>query len=298
MGLMMEERYQELKIAERGAIVSIVAYLALSVAKLFIGNLAGSAALRADGLNNTTDIIASIAVLIGLRLARRPADDDHPYGHWKAETVASMVTSFIMLAVGLEVLYSAITKLIEGESVAPDPIAGYTAIASTFVMIAVYIYNRNLAKKIKSGALMAAAKDNLSDAWTSIGAAIAIFGSAFGMPWLDGLTAVIVALLILKTAIEIFRESAFSLSDGFNEEKLEEYKQAVLAIKGIESVRTIKARNYGANTFVDVVIWTAPEMTVKHSHEITEEVEAILLEQFNVFDTKVHVEPSDIHLPE
>ncbi|WP_413524158.1 cation diffusion facilitator family transporter [Carnobacterium divergens] len=295
---MMEERYQELKIAERGAIVSIVAYLALSVAKLFIGNLAGSAALRADGLNNTTDIIASIAVLIGLRLARRPADDDHPYGHWKAETVASMVTSFIMLAVGLEVLYSAITKLIEGESVAPDPIAGYTAIASTFVMIAVYIYNRNLAKKIKSGALMAAAKDNLSDAWTSIGAAIAIFGSAFGMPWLDGLTAVIVALLILKTAIEIFRESAFSLSDGFNEEKLEEYKQAVLAIKGIESVRTIKARNYGANTFVDVVIWTAPEMTVKHSHEITEEVEAILLEQFNVFDTKVHVEPSDIHLPE
>ena len=298
MGLMMEERYQELKIAERGAIVSIVAYLALSVAKLFIGNLAGSAALRADGLNNTTDIIASIAVLIGLRLARRPADDDHPYGHWKAETVASMVTSFIMLAVGLEVLYSAITKLIEGESVAPDPIAGYTAIASTFVIIAVYIYNRNLAKKIKSGALMAAAKDNLSDAWTSIGAAIAIFGSAFGMPWLDGLTAVIVALLILKTAIEIFRESAFSLSDGFNEEKLEEYKQAVLAIKGIESVRTIKARNYGANTFVDVVIWTAPEMTVKHSHEITEEVEAMLLEQFNVFDTKVHVEPSDIHLPE
>lgn len=149
MGLMMEERYQELKIAERGAIVSIVAYLALSVAKLFIGNLAGSAALRADGLNNTTDIIASIAVLIGLRLARRPADDDHPYGHWKAETVASMVTSFIMLAVGLEVLYSAITKLIEGESVAPDPIAGYTAIASTFVMVAVYIYNRNLAKKIK-----------------------------------------------------------------------------------------------------------------------------------------------------
>lgn len=298
MGLMMEERYQELKIAERGAIVSIVAYLALSVAKLFIGNLAGSAALRADGLNNTTDIIASIAVLIGLRLARRPADDDHPYGHWKAETVASMVTSFIMLAVGLEVLYSAITKLIEGESVAPDPIAGYTAIASTFVMVAVYIYNRNLAKKIKSGALMAAAKDNLSDAWTSIGAAIAIFGSAFGMPWLDGLTAVIVALLILKTAIEIFRESAFSLSDGFNEEKLEEYKQAVLAIKGIESVRTIKARNYGANTFVDVVIWTAPEMTVKHSHEITEEVEEMLLENFNVFDTKVHVEPSDIKISE
>ncbi|EDP67488.1 YeaB [Carnobacterium sp. AT7] len=105
---MIKDRYEELKIAERGAVLSIVTYLFIATLKLTIANYSGSSALRADGLNNTTDTIASIAVLIGLRLARRPPDDDHPYGHWKAETVASMVTSFIMLAVGLEVLISAV----------------------------------------------------------------------------------------------------------------------------------------------------------------------------------------------
>ncbi|MGY3779446.1 cation diffusion facilitator family transporter [Isobaculum melis] len=291
---MMEERYQELKVAERGAIISIVTYMLLSVLKLFIAQLAGSAALRADGLNNTTDIVASVAVLVGLKLARRPADDDHPYGHWKAETVASMVTSFIMLLVGLQVLYAAILGLSKGETAAPDMLAAYTGIFSSIIMAGVYFYNRKLSREIKSGALLAAAKDNLSDAFTSIGAAIGIFGSQLGMPWLDGVTAIIVALLILKTAIEIFRDSAFSLSDGFDEHQLEQYKKSILEMPDIVAVRTIKARSYGANVFVDVVIWTNPEMSVARSHEITEEIEISLHDHFNVFDTKVHVEPSDI----
>jgi len=88
---MEQDRYQELKMGERGAIVSIIAYILLSALKLIVGTMANSAALRADGLNNATDIVASVAVLIGLRLSQKPPDKDHPYGHWKAETVASMV---------------------------------------------------------------------------------------------------------------------------------------------------------------------------------------------------------------
>ena len=103
---MNQTRYAELKQAERGAILSIVAYIFVSIAKLAIGRLANSEGLWADGLNNATDIVASIAVLIGLRLAQKPADEDHKYGHWKAENVASLVTSLIMLAVGLQVLWS------------------------------------------------------------------------------------------------------------------------------------------------------------------------------------------------
>lgn len=101
---MNQTRYAELKQAERGAILSIVAYILVSIAKLAIGRLANSEGLWADGLSNATDIVASIAVLIGLRLAQKPADEDHKYGHWKAENVASLVTSLIMLAVGLQVL--------------------------------------------------------------------------------------------------------------------------------------------------------------------------------------------------
>lgn len=99
------ERYDELKKGETGAWVSIIAYLVLSAVKLAVGLAFHSEALRADGLNNTTDIIASLAVLIGLRISQKPPDEDHPYGHFRAETIASMIASFIMMVVGLEVLY-------------------------------------------------------------------------------------------------------------------------------------------------------------------------------------------------
>lgn len=118
---MEEQAYMDLKRGERGAIISIVAYICLSSLKLIIGYIAHSEALKADGLNNTTDIIASIAVLIGLKLSQRPADDDHPYGHWKSETIASMVASFIMFGVGIQVTFEAISSIFNGRSESPDP---------------------------------------------------------------------------------------------------------------------------------------------------------------------------------
>lgn len=288
---MMEERYQELKAAERGAIVSIISYIFLAIVKLAIGMWARSDALTADGWNNFTDILASVAILIGLRIARRPPDDNHRYGHWKVETVSSMITSFIMLVIGLQVLYNSVMSIVHGKIEEPEPIAAYVGIFSAIVMYAVYFYNKNLAKKMRSGALLAAAKDNRSDAWTSTGTGIAIFASRFHMYWIDNVAAVVIALLILKTAIEIFQESAFSLSDGFSEDQLALYTTELLKIDGVEEVRAIRGRTYGSNIFLDVVILMDPEMTVRKSHEITEKVEQMLKDQFHVFDTDVHVEP-------
>ncbi len=147
---MDEQKYKNLKLGERGAIISIVAYLCLSALKLFIGYEANSAALRADGLNNATDIVASIAVLIGLKLSQRPPDHDHHYGHFKAESVASLVASFIMMVVGIHVLFEAVTSIFIGENKSPDMISAWTGIFSAGVMYLVYRYNRNLAKKIDS----------------------------------------------------------------------------------------------------------------------------------------------------
>lgn len=117
---MNEEKYQNLKLGEYGIMISMAAYLSLSVLKLVIAFYTDSNALKADGLNNITDILSSIAVLIGLRLSRKPADRDHPYGHWKAENVASMVASLIMVAVGIQVLYDAILSIVHGKSESPD----------------------------------------------------------------------------------------------------------------------------------------------------------------------------------
>ena len=288
---MIEERYRELKAAEKGAVISILAYILIAVLKLTVGVWADSSALRADGLNNFTDIIASLAVLIGLRLARRPADDNHRYGHWKVETVASMVTSFIMVVVGGQVLISSIKAFLNHTTTSPDPIAAYAGVFSAALMLGVYLYNRNLAKRVNSQALLAAAKDNLSDAYTSIGTAIAILAASFNWHWLDNGAALVVGLIIIKTGLEVFSESAFSLSDGFSEEEIETYRKDILAIPGIIDVADIRGRTYGANIFLDVVVLMDGDMTVEESHDITEQIEIMLSIKYKVFDTDVHVEP-------
>jgi len=284
-------RYEELKLAEKGAIVSIFAYIFLSIIKLIIGNWAHSVALSADGMNNITDVIGSVMILIGLRLARKPADRDHAYGHWKMETVASLVTSFIMLTIGFEVLGSAVEKIVNKSYSKPEPFSAFVGFFAAMVMFGVYFYNSKLAKKLNSGALKAAAKDNLSDAYTSIGTTVAIVASGLKFQLLDTLAAMIIAGLILKTAIDIFKESAFSLSDGFSEEWLVDYEKLIMEISGVKSVRTVRGRMYGANIFLNVVVAMDPMLTVIQSHYITEVIEKRLSDEFGVYDTEIHVEP-------
>jgi cation diffusion facilitator family transporter len=288
---MDEQRYSNLKLGERGAIISIAAYIILSALKLFVGYISDSEALKADGLNNTTDILASVSVLIGLRLSQKPADDDHLYGHWKSEMVASMIASFIMILVGLEVLYSAVTSIFEGGNEAPDLISAWTGLFAALVMYLVYRYNRKLALKIKSHSVMAAAKDNLSDSWVSIGTAVGIIGSQFGLPWLDPVTAVIVGALILKTGWDIFREASHQLTDGFDVDLIKEYKDTICEVPGVKGIKDLKARSYGNNIVVDTVITVNPTLDISTAHDISTRVEQKLVDEFEIYDVHVHVEP-------
>ncbi|MFJ7512007.1 cation diffusion facilitator family transporter [Peribacillus simplex] len=289
---MEEQKYNDLKLGERGAIISIIAYICLSIMKLAIGYISDSAALKADGLNNTTDIIASIAVLIGLRLAQRPPDKDHGYGHWKSETIASMVASFIMFAVGVQVLIDAVASMLKGGKESPDIIAGYVGVLSSIAMYFVYRYNKKLAIKINSKAVMAASKDNISDAWVSIGTAIGIFGSQLNMPWLDSLTAIIVGLLICKTAWDIFIQASHELSDGFDENKIHLYKDVITNVDGVKGIKEIKGRNYGNNEVIDVVILVNSTLDIKEAHDIATHVEKVMKKDHGVYDVHVHVEPN------
>jgi cation diffusion facilitator family transporter len=288
---MEEQGYLSLKKGERGAKISIIAYICLSFLKLIIGYLADSEALKADGFNNATDVLASIAVLVGLRLSQRPADDDHPYGHWKAESVASMVTSFIMVAVGLKVSYEAISSVFNGQEKSPDLLAAWTGLFCALIIYLVYRYNKKLASEINSQSVMASAKDNLSDAWVSIGTFIGIIGAQFSLPWLDPLAAIIVGLLICKTGWGIFRDSSTYLTDGFDEKQIESYKNTVNDCYGVKEVKDLKARNYGNNIVVDVVILVNPNLNVRSAHDIATQVEEKLIDKHHVYDVHVHVEP-------
>lgn len=289
---MEEVKYNNLKLGERGAIISIFAYICLSILKIAIGYIGHSAALKADGLNNTTDIIASIAVLIGLKLAQRPPDKDHGYGHWKSETIGSMIASFIMVAVGIQVLLDAVTSMVQGRKEAPDIIAAYVGVLSALVMYFVYRYNKKLAIKINSKSVMATAKDNISDAWVSIGTAVGIFGSQLNTPWLDTVTAIIVGLLICKTAWDIFKKASHELSDGFDPVKIKQYQNVILKVDGVEGIKEIKGRTYGNNEVIDVVILVNSTLDIKEAHEIATHIEKVMIKDYKVYDVHVHVEPN------
>lgn len=282
-----------MKSGETGVWISIIAYISLSLAKITIGYNTNSEALSADGLNNTTDIIASIAVLIGLKISRKPPDHDHPYGHSRAETIASLIASFIMVSVGLQVLSQAIQSIFSDKRVAPDMTAAWVAMVAALIMFLVYRFNLKLAKQTHSQAMMATAQDNRSDAWVSIGTAAGIFGAQFGFPWLDPLAALIVGLLIVKTAWDIFRNASHALTDGFDETRLMKLRQTIEEIPGVETIQDIKARIHGTNLLIDVIIEVDPQLNVIESHRITELIEQKMLEKHRVHYVHVHVEPKN-----
>ncbi|SFE86691.1 cation diffusion facilitator family transporter [Paenibacillus algorifonticola] len=288
------DQYEKIKQGEKGAWLSIATYLTLTALKLGGGYYFASGALVADGFNNLTDIVASLAVLIGLRISQKPPDKDHPYGHFRAETIAALIASFIMATVGIQVLITAVGALWADAEAAPALSSAWIALFSAVVMLSVYYYNRRLAKRINNQALMAASKDNLSDALVSTGAAIGIIGAQFGLPWLDPVAAIAVGCIICKTAWEIFYSSTHALTDGFDEKELTTLRATIERTKGVKSIKDIKARVHGSNVLVDVIVQVDPELTLIESHVICDEIEHRMERKHNIMSVHVHVEPHEL----
>ncbi|WP_430787871.1 cation diffusion facilitator family transporter [Virgibacillus flavescens] len=282
---------ENLKKGEKGAWISICAYLVLSVIKLLVAYYGNSEALKADGLNNSTDVIASIAVLIGLKISRKPADHDHHYGHYRAETIASLFAAFIMVSVGIQVIYDTIQALILGENAQPSMLTAWTAFAAAIVMYCVYRYNVKLAKKIESTSLHAAAQDNKSDAYVSMGAFVGILGAQVGLFWLDPIAGLLVGFIICKTAWDIFKDSTHTLTDGFDEKFLFRIKKSIAKVEDVKEVKDVKGRIHGNQSFIDIVILVSPDLNVKESHDITVSIENLLAQKHNIHYAHIHIEP-------
>lgn len=279
------------QIARRGIYLSIVTYVIISTAKLLVGSNFDSDAVFADGLNNFTDSFASIALLVGMILSQRPADQNHRYGHYKIETITTLIMSFVIFYIGITVTIDSTTALINQAYAAPTPINAVVGLSSGVIMSGVYWYNNRLGEKLNSPSLKASAKDNLSDALTSFATALSVFLSRTGILWLDGAMAIVVGLIIIKSGYDIFKESAFSLSDGFPQEDLDNYRKIVLMVPGVRAISDIRCRNYGANVYIDITILVDPEISVQAGHHITEKVESALQKTEDVTAIDVHVEP-------
>ncbi len=283
---------ENLKIAQRGAYLSLVVYIILSITKYVVGYMYNSAAVRADALNNMTDILVSIAVIVGLKISIKPADKNHPYGHLKSDNISTLLVSFIIMFVGIQVVIENAPRLITHDRHVPNIMTIIVSVISGVIMLGVFYVNHRLAKRTKSSSLSSAAKDNLSDSLVSIGTAIGLIFTQIGFPIVDIILATFLGLLIIYTGFGIFKESIFTLSDGFNEKDLEEYRNDILEVEDVIDVNSIKGRYHGSSIFLDVTIVVQSDLSLYEAHQICDRVENHLHGK-GISSVYVHPEPND-----
>lgn len=284
---------ENLKLAQRGAYLSLIVYIILSIVKYVTGFVFNSAAVRADALNNMTDIIVSLAVIIGLKISIKPADRNHPYGHLKSENISSLLVSFVIMFVGIQVVIQNAPRLFKEDDVVPNEITIIVSLISGLVMLIVFAVNQRLAKRTKSSSLNSAAKDNLSDSLVSIGTAIGLIFTQIGFPIVDIILATLLGLLIVYTGFGIFKEAIFMLSDGFNETELEAYRNDILEVDEVQEVKSIKGRYHGGSVFIDVTIVVDANLSLVEAHQICDNVEHHLHKK-GISSVYVHPEPDHL----
>ncbi|WP_041808732.1 cation diffusion facilitator family transporter [Evansella cellulosilytica] len=292
---MKEERYKKVKF---GAWVGIIGNIALAVIKFIVGMLANSRALVADAVHSASDVVGSVAVLIGIRAAQLPPDRDHPYGHGKAETITAIIVAVLLFIVGLEIAIGAINAFFEPIAV-PGIIAIYAVIFSIVVKELMFRYKIYLGKKYKSDALITDAWHHRSDVFSSIAALLgigaSIIGGYVGIPWLvyaDPVAGLFVAILIGKMAWKLGSESIHNTLDHvLHDEDTEEMLQAAQNVAGVFKVDELLAREHGHYVIVDIKIAVNPEITVEEGHTIGKNVKAKLMEDEYVQDVRVHINP-------
>jgi cation diffusion facilitator family transporter len=291
--------------AQFGAWVGIVGNLVLAAAKLVIGLVAHSQALIADAVHSASDVVGSVAVLIGLRAAERPPDEDHPYGHGKAESIAAIIVSVLLALVGFEIGSASVQSLFAPLE-APGVIAIWAAIGSMMIKEWMFRYKYNLGKKLNSQSLIANAWEHRSDVFSSFAALIgiggAILGGRYDIPWmlyLDPVAGIFVSALVLKMAYNILMESIHTTLDHvLHEEDTRELRQTIEAVPGVMRIDSLRAREHGHYQIVDVKISVDPHITVEEGHRVGKRVKQELMDRFTaVRDVFVHINPYDAEFP-
>ncbi|MBK5239888.1 cation diffusion facilitator family transporter [Clostridium sp.] len=253
--------------------VSIVLNVLLSTFKLFAGIVGRSGAMIADGIHSLSDVLASIVVILGLNLAKKPADEDHPYGHEKMEPVVAKIVATILLITALLIGFNGIKSIVNGTTIIPEKIALYAAILSIIVKEWMYRYTVKGAKKIESSALMAEAWHHRSDALSSIGTVVGIAGARMGYPILDPIAALLICVLITKVAIDIYKQAVNQLVDHSADTNIIiDIKKSIENTNGVITLDELKTRVSANRLYVDVEISVNRDISVYEGHDIAESV--------------------------
>ena len=286
------------KIANKVSFLTILANTGLSLLKLLAGILAHSSAMVSDAIHSASDVFSTVVVIIGIRLASKEPDREHPYGHERLECVAAIVLAIVLLITGLGIGADALGKIMKGNYdnlQTPGVPALIAAILSIAVKEGMYWYTRFYAIKIDSSALMADAWHHRSDAFSSIGALIGIAGARLGYPIMDSVASLVIFLFIVKAAYDIFKDALDKMVDHSCDEETEKAIYAcVMKNEKVLGIDLLQTRIFGNKIYVDVEIAAEGSYTLREAHTIAEAVHEDIEKNFpKVKHIMIHVNPAD-----
>ncbi len=275
---------------------SILANTFLTVFKLIAGITAFSGAMISDAVHSASDVFSTLIVIVGVKISRKEADKEHPYGHERMECVAAILLAVVLFLTGIGIGYTGIQKILAGryENLAvPGGFALIAAILSIIVKEWMFWYTKFYAKQINCGALMADAWHHRSDALSSVGSFIGIFGARLGFPVMDPIAGVVICIFIIKASYDIFKDAIDKMVDkSCDDSMVAQLRNTVLTQQGVIRVDDLTTREFGNRIYVDVEIAADGRKTLQETHAIAEEVHNQIEEKFpNVKHIMVHVNP-------
>lgn len=281
------------KLGVKTSWVTIIINIVLAGIKVISGVVGNSSAMIADGVHTLSDVLTTFVVLLGLRISSKEADDEHPYGHEKYESVFAKLLSILLLLTGVFIGYEAIKILISGQIVKPKPIALFAAFLSIVVKEGMYWYTIKVAKKIKSISMEADAWHHRSDAFSSIGTFAGVLGAQLGFSALDPIAGIIVSLFVIKVGVDLYIKSVKELVDeAASNEIIRAIEKNTMATKGVMDIKSLKTRVFGNRIYVDIEILVDAHISVKEGHDIAEKVHDNLeMEVADIKHCMVHIEP-------
>ena len=284
------------EVANRVSFITIIGNVILSVVKFLAGIIAHSNAMISDSVHSASDVFSTIVVIVGIKLASKEADKEHPYGHERLECVAAIVLAMVLFITGLGIGAEALKNIAQGnysDLQVPGILALIAAIVSIVSKEGMYWYTRYYAKKIDSSALMADAWHHRSDAFSSIGALIGIGGARLGFPVMDSIASLVIFVFIVKAAYDIFKDAMDKMLDhSCDEETEKQIYDCVIKNEHVRGIDLLQTRIFGNKIYVDVEIQLYASYTLEEAHNIAETVHNAIEDNFpKVKHIMVHVNP-------
>ncbi len=289
----MESEHRDRKIL-LAVNLGLTANIGLAIAKTTFGIVGHSPALLADGINSTSDVAYYIAVHVFMRLSRKPADHEHPYGHSQLESIAALVVGSFVLTTAVAIFWDAVNKVYDllpglGDLGGASVWALVVALLTVAIKITLTVVTRRIGRQTQNPAVFALAYDHRNDIFAASAAAVGIFLGRMGYPWVDPLAGAVVALVILRTGIEILRESSKDLMDTVPGKELhQQIVSTLMAVPGVKQVEETQAHRFGPYVVVNVTIGIDGALSVAEGDQIATQVERALYRKVD-FLRRVHV---------